>query len=775
MKWVSLITTAALIAAIGFQTDDVYAYEQPTHVVLSQQAFNSSIMHDVTFQYGLGAFGINNDYSIAYQQYRDSVGSFWDLYALVQSGAWNEDLGNKPLNHFFNPINNTKLDLPRGFSSNYTSPDWALEDSGQISGQDFSFADARGYYYKALTATKTSDKNDNFSKTYESLGHVLHHIQDMAQPQHARVEAHCNAFWGCLIPGAAFGYYHPSSYETYVLSCTFNSTFDPGCPSLISSLPPVFEQSTATSTTPFTLPRKFWTQAGASGNGGTLGSGIAEFSNAGFIGARTNFKGTPTALLPSSSTLPLPNGNGAVPHSVLLSDSTLLGSSYHGSAAMTFISSPVNDALLNTSATNAKTSAYSLLDSDLQVRHFSPVFSVNRFTHAAAASFLIPRAISYSAGLLNYFFRGQIGIGLPHEGVYGVLDHAQQYNSGSTTQIVSPTQGFHTIKVALTNTTADGEAMQNGTLKAVLRFRRNSTFVDTLTSEPGSPSGGGLTAVRGNDDEYIVSSGVVDNSNNAVADHQVNLDSTPQEFAFQFDTPLPLNSTDVYLQIVFQGDLGQEKQTAVVASTLDISEPSYLTVFNSFDYISIGGQLLTRDQLNANPDLLAQVQPQSCVDYSAQPPVLKPSCFRSDQTLQVYLDKKNTGPSDTSLIWLDQLPVQSYVRVAVLIDGFNASAQSSFINGSTCNIGDPSMTVPALNNEIAISADNSTVPVSYDEIGYSGTLGSLRGIVGWSNYFCVWDGDGSAKVTGDGKVLTPLPDQNKYPVQVNLNFPQPSP
>jgi hypothetical protein len=338
------------------------------------------------------------------------------------------------------------------------------------------------------------------------------------------------------------------------------------------------------------------------------------------------------------------------------------------------------------------------------------------------------------------------------------------------TDPTSITQGFKTIKVALTNVTPDGEAMTGGTLSAILRFRRNLNYQDDLTEEPGSPGIDSLTAVRGSADESIASVQVYDRGLNNVSETAVALTDSPQEFSFAFLNALPLNATDVYLEVIYQGALGAETH-AVVTTTVDISEPSYVSVFNSYDYISIGGALYDRNTVNSRPDLLAQIVPQACVNNNASPPVLYPSCFPNNQTLDVYLDAQNTGPSSDSLIVLQALPVQSYVRYAILTD---ADGESVLKNGSTCNIGDATFTIDALNNQITIQSVNyATTPIQINVVQDVAGLGPLRGIQGWDATYCVWDGDGSGSVSADPSVMTKLSGNNVYPVAgTTLNFPE---
>lgn len=763
------VRIAALASLAGVFASTAFAYDQPTHIVLSQDAFKASMMDLISFQYGMGAFDINNNGSILFQKYPATTGENWDLYALVQVGSWEEDEGVRSLNHFFNPVTNAPL--VSSIVSTYTSPDWALAPVNSISNPAFSqtnsFEDARNYEWLALTAPSPSIRFENLGLMYQSLGQVIHHLEDMAQPQHARDEAHCNVTWGCELPGAVFGLYHPSAYEEYMLGCTVN----PGgnCPSLSGNYAAVFDQNNP-NTYLFFQPRDFWTTS-AQGNGGFPGLGLAEYTNAGFVGARTNFKGTPTALQPASADLPLPDGSGAALSPQPLTSTSLFGGTFPITATMTFISTPVTDPYANTTTVNPMTSAYSIYTFDLLGLSFPPVFTLNQFTYGSAGSFLIPKAVDYSAGLLNFFFRGQIGVSLPKEGVYGIIDQSQQYGAGFTTDVTGNTEGFHVIKVALTNASPDGEAMANGTLSAILRYRRNLKYLDTLAGEAGAPGNGTLADYRGTNDEYVVSGTVKDASGNVVSPGTVQLNSTPQEFEFDFPQALPLNSTDVYLQVIYKGDLGREKQTAVVSSTVDLSEPTYINIFNSLDYINVSGQYVTRAQLVGSP-LLDAVRPQSCVNRLVTPNQLVPGCFSDTESVPIGLDAQNTGLSQKSLVYLQQLPVDAYVRVAVLTNAFGQNADVALNFASVCQSG--AFAINSINNEIAITSPTSaTVQTTFQETANVSTLSGFRGILGWFNLFCIWDGDGSAQASGDPSTIAALSGADIYPFPVSINFPEP--
>jgi hypothetical protein len=767
---------ALFIVLIGgfVVTPAVRAYEVETHMQMSSLAVQTSILGSIIKQYALGITVVNPDalspgevvyFGVDYPLTDPNNGALNEDFATtIRLGSNWEDSGDRSGNHFFNPVDNHPL--PPVLSTKFnTSPDWALEDQKQFGAdQLYSYAHARQYYWTAITSSDPNSRAMNFGNAFRSLGQVIHHLQDMAQPQHSRTEAHCNRFVPCYAPGIFFGYYHPSIYEGFINNCINPQPgADPlslgGCAPVTGALglsyTPVFSESDSTVKTEiknFPSPRSFWVTNASSANGGNPGGfGIAEFTNAGFIGAATNFTGTATAPQPYQPTslnpepLPQPDGKGSSVSTVPLTDPSLFGKSAPGSGSMSFLATPVLDPL-GTTQTNQRSSTLSMFSAFLAAagvtQDFSGSFSYNRFNAAAAAAFLIPRAINYSAGLINYFLRGQIGISVPQEGVYGIRDHAVQYGpKGLVTDVDSRTQGFQSIKVKLTNASPDGETMKKGSLRAILRFRRNESFKDDLSEEPGSPGSGsggvvGLAAVRGSADEYVVSTGVFDpTGTTAVADGTVSLTSTGQEYVFQFQNGvLPLNSTDVYLQIAWQGTLGAEPN-AVVTSTIDLGEPLYYPVYNALDYISVGDELYTIAQINANPALVAKIRPTSCVVDG----VLKASCYPANGTISLTIAAPGAA---STLVTLTNLPAHTYTRVALLTDAFTANSTNYAETPLAIGGFDGGYTedASALNNEYLVQEPTKGTPAF---VLAQSDLYTFRGINNYDGIYYVWDGDGT--------------------------------
>jgi hypothetical protein len=170
---------------------------------------------------------------------------------------------------------------------------------------------------------------------------------------------------------------------------------------------------------------------------------------------------------------------------------------------------------------------------------------------------LIPRAVGYSAGLLDYFFRGKLEISAPDEFVYSIID-------GS----IAP-HAFTHIKAKVRNSTLD-EEMQEGTLVAVAKYKKRTDYQTDLSTDP--PTAASSEA----DFSYSVSAPIGITSLSPVA---------AEEFLFDFSVnPIPAGITDLYLQVIFRGTLGNESD-AIAVGMRDLDEPAYATFWNSTDEI----------------------------------------------------------------------------------------------------------------------------------------------------------------------------------------------
>jgi hypothetical protein len=148
----------------------------------------------------------------------------YQIAQLFRYGSCFEDnegvlVGLRPLAHFYDPQHNG-----RGITGDPNSVNWMLTRTGfsNATGENhFTYMDAREAFYKALTrnsaggantaADQARDRREQWALAFQTLGHVVHHLQDMAQPQHTRHDDHCDATVKC----GTLGKYRPSAYEKY--------------------------------------------------------------------------------------------------------------------------------------------------------------------------------------------------------------------------------------------------------------------------------------------------------------------------------------------------------------------------------------------------------------------------------------------------------------------------------------------------------------------------------------------------------------------------------
>jgi hypothetical protein len=600
----------------------------------------------------------------------------------------------RPFNHFYDPQHDVGLSF-LGVSVGARAPDWALQDGAGSNKNIYNLLMAREAMWRALTGT-TKDGQDAapsgstdvaakedvrkgyWATTFRILGDVVHLLQDMAQPQHTRNDAHSGL--GC-IAGICLGG-HDGFYEKYIAARTLQNRSFSLEEGLFSTSPgnPVATTAPQLNYAGYNKPNFnqfadfFSTGTGTS----TLtGLGLANYSNRGFYTFGTNVN----SGAPFSSPDPLGLGLGreTISGPALTNMSGLPFS--NSAISMTFLTGDVQDFVRGAPDTAVRLSTVGAWDQFLEQKGSASSHSLNYYNYNAQADLLIPRAVAYSAGLIDYFFRGTMKISLPDEGVYSIIDHSGFSNTDATANFT----GFSKIKIKLSNTTPDivaansgtfPQTMDGGTLVAVVKFKRNTCYTDDLAGYPPFAS---EDSCRTDVEEIVVS----DPANDGAI---VTVDSTEQPFEFKFtNKQLPINATDVRLQVVYRGKLGAEND-AVVVATQDLSEPTFFSYMNATDYIHINSKVYTRDEVNdTTKGLLPSVYPQSCVDYQLTPPQLKPSCLNPINTQVGFTVGSGVHQVQVSV---DVLPVKRFIRLAILGNATD-KVQMAMASGTTCYPHDP--------------------------------------------------------------------------------------
>ena len=179
-------------------------------------------------------------------------------------------------------------------------------------------------------------------------------------------------------------------------------------------------------------------------------------------------------------------------------------------------------------------------------------FTLNDQTYQRAGEFLVPRAVGYSVSLFDKFFQREIEIAAPARYVYARTAFVEG-NTGSFTKLV-----FRVRK-------STAGAAAGGTIRAVVRYRRG---LANLIEEPLQIS---------TDLSYAVS-----------AAQPATLGGGFTELTFDFaGSPIPTNSADLYLTVVYRGPSGAEAD-AVLYGDKDLFEPEPVDVGNITDYDCFG-------------------------------------------------------------------------------------------------------------------------------------------------------------------------------------------
>jgi hypothetical protein len=501
------------------------------------------------------------------------------------------------LRHFFDP----KYDAPLVVVGliNLRTPDWALGLPSTPLDNHFNLPAAREAMWRAATLTtvdsaaniipigvpadfpyyQTPERQQEalrvayWATTFHALGSTVHLLQDMAQPQHTRNDPHSGM--GCSVLNVC-AYGHASYYEQYIEAratgqrlFTLKERLFPWSPLDETTVPTNAPTLDYGQYTPVKLNSKRDYFASGVRAESESGVGLANYSNQGFYSAGSNIG----SLKAGSYASPPPNGDDPRLRDATLTNLTnSQGQPVAGSLTLKKGAVADHNYPSSTDGADVALSSFGIFDQFLAPSG-GRSFTLNHYNYDDQARLLIPRAVGYSAGFLNHFFRGKLDLKVPAEGAYGVTD-----------QSCLSACGFSRLKVNLKNATPS-EDLNGGVLVAVVLYHTYSGYETDLAEQPGSPSfvGFGGRSLS----ELMTVSSKVDVS--GLAGGKL-ASGAAQDVTFTFPTPIPLNATDITLQIAFRGTLGNESD-AVIVSSKDISEPTFFGFANNTDYVwDLAGQ-----------------------------------------------------------------------------------------------------------------------------------------------------------------------------------------
>ncbi|MEW8624651.1 MAG: hypothetical protein AB2551_02725 [Candidatus Thiodiazotropha sp.] len=385
-----------VIFAISFTmifSNELSAYDSTAHKRMARIALQQSILGNAEFMESLGM----PELSIVADEVSDEecsdilrANNQFDPLEQFYCGAYQEDYPLvRTLNHFFDPVNDRGL-IP--VISN-TAATWALEDIFNYPGenlQDYSHKDAVEYFFQGYTDLTEPERLGKLKHFFQVFGQVAHMVEDMASPEHVRIDQHL---------------YPLSEYEGYVKE-------------EVKKLPAAsFQYQHQMDLNILQTARHFF-----SNRLNTVG--LADFTNSNFISVDTNFIQLSNGDLAPSPKYLLPQPNQTLvtvdAATELVEEARQNQRQYHG--LIKFISSEGYDGYAaavggNPHFTNNKASALNLYYYDLynhslgsNIRIHELGTGINRSTMKSAQNYLLRRAVSYSTGYVNYFFRGHVDI-----------------------------------------------------------------------------------------------------------------------------------------------------------------------------------------------------------------------------------------------------------------------------------------------------------------------------------------------------------------------------
>ncbi len=372
-----------------FFVTSAMALESPTHKAINEHiaskllTFNGFSLHDY-LQKQLGMQG-GVETSLA----KDNVNQ--QIFQWLADGGASEDSFIRFLNHFHNPL--TDEGLFWGTSAKSAS-DWAMMLTGTqgVSG-NYSWNDARVYYFWALAADSRNMREYYFAETFRGLGQLLHLVEDMSSPAHTRDDQHL------LTEG-----YESWAEKKVTLSEDSSRLLISG----ESSLPIFFEPNDSNL---LNIPNIFDTNQYTKANPNpvvTLNSniGLSEYTNANFFSDDTI----------DAATFPSPRIESTKKVQI---DYTRPSGTYERDY---FYRECSEESCTRTKAFQQLNTGSCLLSA---VDYFDywrervlnpsgmdmPVIpALDENVYSDYAQLLMPRAIGYSSQLLGYFFRGQLEV-----------------------------------------------------------------------------------------------------------------------------------------------------------------------------------------------------------------------------------------------------------------------------------------------------------------------------------------------------------------------------
>jgi hypothetical protein len=384
-----------------------------THKLLTQRAAEHSRSNTSNYLQRIGLTGLKQDLRLGNETRSIEL---WIQHGadLEDAGTWVEYIANlgRANNHFHNPLqdwwsaglNDPVLGLPFTGASSVL---WAQSREAQLhwaggrGGEwDWSWQTLRAHYLQALTAATPAQRQAYFARIFRGLGHQMHLIQDAAQPDHVRNDNH---FEDALFKKSWWGSFYFEEWATQsveFINAMARVPIFPAVPLYISrGFAPITQLIDAEEYT--------------GGNpSDSLSQGIAEYTNANFFSDDTIFAAE-TYPVGHRHHFPYPKQSSTnvqdyldqqlLPQTIVardgVPDTGFWIAKQRDGVSMVYFVKPTYFTTDIYKAEKQRGSSGVV---------YQRTFYRDEECHKDYARHLIPRAVGYSAALLDYFFRGKL-------------------------------------------------------------------------------------------------------------------------------------------------------------------------------------------------------------------------------------------------------------------------------------------------------------------------------------------------------------------------------
>jgi len=549
-------------------------------------------------------------------------------------------------NHFYDPVNNRALEFSAPCNAVGGTPcnrsiDWAIgvADSqapvfnpSQTRRNHFSWGDAREAFWRALTyksgvpsgagyaerqAQDSGIRRNFWNSGLKNIGHVAHLLQDAAQPQHTRNDRHNDRPW---VAATSIARRTMEAYTNYRVTGNALSApndeqqelrdmYNAPTGARLLSVPPIGIYPIPQ----FNTVLKYFTTR-VENVPLAQRRGLADYSNRGFYS-----EGTLPRLGSEYTSPPIDISD---PGFSIIESADYLLPGYGiltGQKLLWPVPDPVAPSYADTCRTSGKLQILSVSEfsesTDLSTGMLVRRGLLALDDYQCHQDALLPRAIAYSAGLINFFFRGELEIAAPPQRLLAALDqgvaHTIDVDGYPRRSDNNGIFGFQKVRLRVRNITPDivesgggntytqvlggSDGPSSGRMVAVARYHRNPCYKPDMTGERRvrlplngtfqPPSGCPVAGSRTRYQEISVSAEIPV----APGEFGFGPSSTFVDKTFDFAAdPIPVNATDLFIQVVYRGPLGAEPD-GVALGTYDAREPMFVTWWNNTDYYNQNG------------------------------------------------------------------------------------------------------------------------------------------------------------------------------------------